>query len=324
MQRFKNILYVAGYHALDLKLLDELVGIAERNDAQLTLLVVVEEVPAYAMQPSAQVFRQAQLANKRDELDSLAALVSGRVEIETKVIEGTSFLEITREVLRHGRDLVVKSAQSEAGVIAQLFGTNDLHLLRKCPCPVWLVKPASQSPIRRVLAAVDFNEVDPREQDKFDPLNKKILELAGSLASLEGSELHVAHAWFPVGVGVMQSKRTGLTKEQADDYFEDFHLTHQHWLDRLMDRAVEWIGRENYNLLKPKAHLLKGNARNVIPSLVDTLEVDLVVMGTVGRTGVSGLLMGNTAESILHQIDCSVLAIKPDGFETPVTLEEQT
>jgi nucleotide-binding universal stress UspA family protein len=51
------------------------------------------------------------------------------------------------------------------------------------------------------------------------------------------------------------------------------------------------------------------------------LEADLIVMGTVARTGIPGFIMGNTAEAILNQIDCSVLAIKPPGFVTPVTLE---
>ena len=44
-------------------------------------------------------------------------------------------------------------------------------------------------------------------------------------------------------------------------------------------------------------------------------------MGTVGRTGIPGLLIGNTAETILQQVDCSVLAIEPPGFVTPVTLD---
>jgi nucleotide-binding universal stress UspA family protein len=49
---------------------------------------------------------------------------------------------------------------------------------------------------------------------------------------------------------------------------------------------------------------------------------DLVVMGTVARTGIMGLLIGNTAETILDQLDCSVLAVKPEGFLTPVTLPQ--
>jgi len=44
-------------------------------------------------------------------------------------------------------------------------------------------------------------------------------------------------------------------------------------------------------------------------------------MGTLSRTGISGLLIGNTAEKVLRQVDCSVLIVKPDGFITPVKLD---
>ncbi|WP_432648854.1 universal stress protein [Methylomarinum roseum] len=44
-------------------------------------------------------------------------------------------------------------------------------------------------------------------------------------------------------------------------------------------------------------------------------------MGTLGQTGISGFLIGNTAEAILDQLQCSVLAIKPPGFRSPVTIE---
>ncbi len=52
------------------------------------------------------------------------------------------------------------------------------------------------------------------------------------------------------------------------------------------------------------------------------IEADLIVMGTVARTGVPGLIMGNSAETILSQIDCSVLAIKPPGFVSPIRAED--
>jgi len=60
----------------------------------------------------------------------------------------------------------------------------------------------------------------------------------------------------------------------------------------------------------------------LIDSYRKRIEADIVVMGTVARTGVPGFIMGNTAETILNQIDCSVLAIKPPDFITPVTMEE--
>jgi nucleotide-binding universal stress UspA family protein len=59
-----------------------------------------------------------------------------------------------------------------------------------------------------------------------------------------------------------------------------------------------------------------------VPESARESQADLVVMGTVGRTGISGLFIGNTAEAILEQVRCSVLAIKPLGFVSPVKLAE--
>lgn len=68
-------------------------------------------------------------------------------------------------------------------------------------------------------------------------------------------------------------------------------------------------------------HVVKGPAKYVVPELARELAVDIVVMGTVARTGIDGFFMGNTAESILGELDCSVLTMKPPGFSSPVTLE---
>ena len=70
----------------------------------------------------------------------------------------------------------------------------------------------------------------------------------------------------------------------------------------------------------PHLHIKKGDPNDLIPEFVREYDIELVVMGTVGRTGVPGFFIGNTAEEILSQIDCSVLAIKPPGFESPVTI----
>ena len=72
----------------------------------------------------------------------------------------------------------------------------------------------------------------------------------------------------------------------------------------------------------PKIHLAKGWAHEEIPKLAKELNIDAMVMGTVGRIGVPGFIMGNTAETILSQINCSVVAIKPPGFKTNVTPDD--
>jgi nucleotide-binding universal stress UspA family protein len=55
--------------------------------------------------------------------------------------------------------------------------------------------------------------------------------------------------------------------------------------------------------------------------MCEKLEIDLIVMGTVGRTGIPGFFIGNTAEEVLQTTTASILAVKPEGFISPVTLE---
>ncbi len=59
----------------------------------------------------------------------------------------------------------------------------------------------------------------------------------------------------------------------------------------------------------------------MIPELAYKEKVDLIIMGTVCRTGIAGFFIGNTAEKVLQQVHCSVLTVKPDGFATPVILD---
>ena len=95
---------------------------------------------------------------------------------------------------------------------------------------------------------------------------------------------------------------------------------HQRALEALKRDLRGRLGAEQYEYLAPRSHLKQGLAGKVIPATVAELKADLVVMGTLARTGVPGLFIGNTAESILEQLHCSVLAIKPPGFVSPVSV----
>lgn len=60
-----------------------------------------------------------------------------------------------------------------------------------------------------------------------------------------------------------------------------------------------------------------------ITKCVERPGVNLLVMGTVGRTGISGFITGNLAERLLPRIPCSLLAVKPPGFKLPIVLERR-
>ena len=106
------------------------------------------------------------------------------------------------------------------------------------------------------------------------------------------------------------------------NYTEGERARHQSIIDTLDRKIHARVGDEAYNYLSPQFHLRQGPASRVIPDMATQLKADLVVMGTLGRTGISGLIIGNTAEAILDQLTCSVLAIKPPGFVSPVTVTE--
>ena len=324
MKRFKNILFVAEAGQDNGPALERAVTLAENNQATLTVVDVVPRLAGETAFPSGgptpDELQEAMGQEDRRRLQALVEPFRARTTIEVKVLQGTPFLEVIREVLRSGHDLVVK-APEDPDWLDRLFGGDDMHLLRKCPCPVWMVKTGQPHPYRRILAAVDVDEVRP-EAEARQAMNLQILEIAGSLALAEFAELYVAHAWEAIGEGTMRSAVVRVPEAQVTAYVEETHSQHRRALDALLQAWRSRLGAEAVDYLGPQTHLIRGWPSREIPAIAKRLDVDLIVMGTVARTGVPGFFMGNTAETILGQIGCSVLAVKPAGFTTPVTLEE--
>jgi len=326
MQRFKDILFVVTPDTPPGAAFKRASALADNNQARLTVIKVIDEIPNNTKLPDSSLSPkdlQARLvADHQQGLEELAASCSKKIEIQIKVLIGIPFIEITREVLRGGHDLVIKIAKSDDKRLVKLFGSDDMHLLRKCPCPVLLIKSNSHEVYHRILAAVDADDnYAPKELNTRHLLNIKILEMASSLALSEAAELHVVHAWRAIAESMLQSGFIKRSAEEVVDYVEEVRQQHTQKLNMLMDEITSKLGQDAMEHLKPKTQLVKGLPRVEIPDFAEKIKTDLVVMGTVGRTGIPGLIMGNTAETILNQINCSVLAIKPSGFVSPVTLE---
>ncbi len=323
MKRFNNILFVFESSVDSRMALERAVTLAANNQAQLTLVEVVDEMPvaigAGSDCLSAAALQEAMVEERRERLKCLLGAIRKDIDVNTRVLVGTAFLVIIREVLQGQRDLLIKPARS-GGALERIFGSNDMHLLRKCPCPVWLIKPTEAKPYRRILAAVDSGE--EYDRDKKNSLNRQVLEMAASLSHSEFCELHVVHVWRAYGESVLRSGLVQVSEAKLSAYLEDVQRQHHQWLNALMDDLTSWVGEDVIGYLNPRQHLLQGDAKDEIQRLADELQADLIVMGTLARAGIPGFIMGNTAEAILNHIDCSVLAVKPGGFVTPVTLEE--
>jgi len=326
MKRFKKILCVVNTDLKDSSALEQAVKLAENNQASLTVVEVMNELfpdPNLLERALRLEDIQAKLViEHREKLNDLVSPWGKKIQIQTKILIGIPFLEIIYEVLRSGHDLVFKKAES-GGLLNRVFGSDDMHLLRKCPCPVLSVKQKTPKIYQRILAAVDIDDhYPPKELITRRLLNHQILELASSLALSESAELHIVHAWTAVGEGFLRGGFSARPEEEVVTYVEEVKQQCNQNLNVLMREITKKIGQETLEYLKPENHLLKGYPRKIIPEIAGEIKADLVVMGTVAHIGLPGFIMGNTAEDILGQLDCSVLAVKPKGFETPVTLDE--
>ncbi len=321
MRRFKNILLLADGDRWQDSALLRAVSLAEHNQADLTLISPMS-IPDSICHPSDMDCRRLIhyiLDDRQDQLEEAIVNISPDLGIKVRVIEGRVFPEIIHEVLQNGYDLVMKCAETGNFLYDRIFGSADMHLLRKCPCPVWIMHSSEKEKYKRIFAAVDVE--NENNDETVNGLNKLILEISSSLALSEFAELHIVHAWTAWGESFLNTPRFRLAESgEIAGWVEERRVADEEKMEHLMTKLTETISRETIDYIKPQLHIVKGDVHTVIRNLVQGQQGDLLVMGTVVRTGIPGVIMGNTAENILNSIDCSVLAVKPPGFITPLTL----
>ncbi len=306
MKRFKDILVIPGRPDADDPAIQRAANLAVANGARLTIAGLLEalETPEYLIP-----LRTEAIETLNCRLDAAAQPARDRgVSVRTRILIGRPFLEIIRAVLVERHDLVVKIGRGRDHASAGMFGSTALHLLRKCPCPVWILDPRPVSGRHGILAAVDPSGTDPEEQS----VNRKILELASSLSNLEVAPLHIVHAWqVPFEDMIRRSSFLRVSETEASSYIQGIQERHRARIDALV---------EPFRRISPglSVHFVKGLPESVIADIAERHRIEIVVMASMARTGIPGLLIGNTAESVLGHLDRSILTVKPDAFVSPV------
>lgn len=301
MKRFKNILLVFDPKSKTQTAVDRAKSLAKDNAAHITILSVIKDIPSELSMAitaiSPQELFDSVINERQEQADALvAAMTQQGIEVSAKVVSGTPFLEIIRQVLREKHDLVIIAAEGKGGLTERLFGSTSMHLMRKCPCPVWVVKPTRRKKYERILAAVDItNDFPDPEHDSLNPL---IMQLASSMAQMNKGELHVVQVWSVYGEGYM-SVRGGL----SDKSINKLRMLAKQECLRLVDRLLAGIGIEGVEVYKHFPRSIE--IAKPIVSLAKNKKIDLLVMGTVCRSGVAGFLIGNTAEKVLNKVNCT-------------------
>lgn len=209
---------------------------------------------------------------------------------------------IIKEVLKGQYDIVVKATRKHDDLKSVIFTPTDWHLVRKCPVPVLLVKEHGWPANGNIVAAVNVGTED-REHAL---LNDRITELANDYAHLLSGHVHLANSYpgTPLNIAIEVPEFDPSTYNES---------VKNHHLEEMENHA------NRFHISLDNCHVKEGLPENVIPLVANTLDAELVIIGTVGRVGISAALIGNTAEHVIDALNCDVLAVKPDGFESPIS-----
>ena len=271
--------------------LEQAVRLARWNDASLSVIHVMDSS-----------LRDSSLAELQSELDQLWRLnrehAIGRLADWTReagapdghsreVMNGTPLDVLLQESRSRHADLLVLGITGDS-LLPYGAGTLATKCLRKSATKVLLVKQTHPRLFRRIVACVDFSET-----------SKEVVKHALRVAGQDQAELHFLH--------VFQAEWNHWTSRAQLAALPEFEKNYRAILENNL-RQFAAVPEETpalYSVTQAKTH---GHG---IAEYCRSVDADLVILGTRGRSTLKYMLLGSTVERLLKEIACSVLVVRP-------------
>ena len=304
--KFNNILFVLNPENDKQYALARAVRLAKEqknsNPVKITLFLAIYDL-SYEMSALLSPEERAEMHRNVIEQRKLAIqpyiekYASDGINFSSTVVWHSNEAEaITTEVETHNYDLVVKYTNAEESLKSLIVTPVDWQILRKCPTPILVVKDGDWKHQRRILGAVNVSD---DENEAHSTFNDELVSLSMDLAdSLDRGNIHLVTAYPPTPINMA----IDLPEFSSGEYSSG--LRGQYLLNM---KAL----RQKYGIDGDHTHVLEGFPEDVIPQVAEKLEAELVILGTIGRTGLSAAFLGNTAEHVISKLNCNLLAIKP-------------
>ena len=311
MLKYRNILVFIDPTKESQPAFERAVDIAEKEkQAKITLFLccydLSYEMTSLSSNDERQTMRGIVIKENQEWLDTLILPYKEKgLNIDSQVIwHNRPFQAAILEVLKHQYDLVIKSTHQHSKFSAILFTPTDWNLLRKCPVPVLLVKHHQWPAGGNILCAIDCKSIQDEEHHQ---LNQQILSKAKVMAEMLTANIHLVNAYPSPPMNIMLE----LPEFDPINYEDSLKSFHQKTLN---DYA------QSYKIPEQQTHLKQGLPEDVICEVAEEIDAELVILGTVGRSGLSATLLGHTAEQVIDNLNCDLLALKPQGFISPIKL----
>lgn len=266
MTKYQNILVAVDPQQDDQPALRRAVYLNQRLGGRITAFLPIYDF-SYEMttllSPDERTTMRKGVVSQRTEWirEQAQSYLDAGVQIEIKVIwHNRPYEAIIQEVLNGRYDLVLKMAHQHDRLQAVVFTPTDWHLLRKCPCPVWMVKDQPWPEGGRAVVAVNLASEEPHH----DPLNTKLVKETLELADLVNhTEVHLVGAYpiTPINIAI---ELPDFDPSVYNDAIRGQHL--------LAMKAL----RQKFSIDEKFTHVDKGLPEEVIPNLAEHLDAGVV------------------------------------------------
>lgn len=307
MKQFKNILYAADASQQSIQGLKQAFSLSRNHEASLTLLALYPTLPS-KLESHKAPFEEFLKQKIEADLKAANEVVPTDLSQITRIIKDTDSplaIELIRHAIRSESDLIIKEAEPKK---TEGFKAFDMTLLRKAPCPVWLSRPID-IPRENIRVCVAIDPLD--EEDSLSELSMELLQTARLIADSCSGTLEIVSFWeYAYESYISHNVRVDVSSQEVAQALQGAQSYHYGELNKLI-KSSGISGKQNI-------HHLRGKASELLGDFAKEKKIDIMVMGTVSRTGIAGFFIGNTAENVFEELTCSLLALKPRGFVSPI------
>lgn len=303
MKCFQNILILAPQvEGMDTAL-ERPVALAQASGAAITVVDVLDSaVPQVeSTTPGGRTRREEQLKQLVEPFKRCG------VSIVRRAITGQAVPEIVSQIELNAHDLVVVPAPAQRPVRGRLVGIPIVPLMRRCPCPVWVMKP-SQTLRGGILVAVNSGPAE----DQRSALGPSLIRLAACFSCALRSPLSILHVWHLIGESQIRRPFVGARPEQITALLDKAYKRARLHMKHLLD-SIDLEG------IKYELHFEEGHQpAKVIAEFAVRRQVETVVMGMTEHRGVARFLVGNSAEEVLRGVPGSVVTLRSGRSFPPI------
>lgn len=223
--------------------------------------------------------------SRLDELNE--HIKSKGLQTEKPILKYGSFIEkIVSTAKEINANVIFIGAGEKSNKGAFHLGTTTENIIRKTKRPVWVVKNDKPLKIANILCPVDFSKESGRA-----------LKNAIIIARKVNAKLTIISANQLVYTGSLSLK---IDMEDQDNFvYLDHEKEFQSFLEKFKLSDLEW-----------EKQVYLGDPADTIIKAIEINKIDLLFMGTRGKTGLSKLLMGSVTEKVIRRVPCSFITIK--------------